>query len=199
MRRILAVAWIGTVALFEANCVFVPETGEPITAPEETNTPKAAIDQLLNAYENLRYDNYAGLFPDDNSFRFYVSPTLTEPHTIVNTAEVDSYSHVPSGTYRNWNQETELRGHEKLFRNAKSVRIAPWPVYSEEDFIYRLDEDSNVVVEVLMTGGEMEVTIETSSMVTYVYPVQIERQVFVLSFGEDRWYIKEWFDLGTSG
>lgn len=186
---------------------YFPDTGLPVTGSSQSqlNEPAGVIDQLLTAYENQSTDLFQELFPDDNSFRFYVSPMLVESGTSVGIVpeRIDStYEYIPEGTYYYWTYDSEKRSHERLFDQAVSITVAVRPVYEEEDFVYHLSAGGDTVgVEVLMVGGELIVRVSIDATTNYDYPVAIERQVFYLTREDsgDPWVIRKWFDFGTSG
>jgi hypothetical protein len=164
------------------------------------------IEQLKNAYVYKRIDLFEDLFPEDGSYRFYMSHRLEDELRLTNpnlpSEQYDAqFFYVPAGTYYYWNSDDEIRGHTRLFSDAHLIALTGYEVHPDLFRYHRSPSGDTIGVEVLMEGGELkvEVWVEGDVITATIYTATIERQVFYLvKDPKNNWVIAKWFDLGTA-
>ena len=205
-RTVRRAALTAVFLFFFCRNPFFPLTGKPDSTPPLRATPGGVITQLINSYEQRRFDLFEDLLPHSNAFRFYVSPSFVATYQssgkyYVNPAEprdtlLQYIGAVPYYYY--WTQDVEVQSHRRLFSQALSIKFVVNPNVNPGDFRYIVDSSNETTnVEVLMTDGKIAMAFDMGGGATEDDTVWIDKQVFLLERDtESLWVISKWYDFG---
>ena len=218
MKRILlperafkasAIALIVGCVLCSCRNPFFPPTGVPESTNALRATPQGVIQQLIQAYEQKNLTLYTELFPSRKTFQFYVSPKFvatyqTRPYS-------SDYPPEPRDTmlhfigeypyYYYWGQDLEVKSHQRLFQDPSVdvIQFQQLPNIQQVRYIVSMvnGKPDTTNVEMLMTDGQFMIDVNNGAFIEE-YPVNIERQVFLLERDASRlWVIRKWYDFGN--
>ncbi|MCU0608259.1 MAG: hypothetical protein MUF22_00640 [Chitinispirillaceae bacterium] len=181
---------------------FFPPSGPPpgnTISQELRATPRGVVDQLIKSYESRDILLFTDLFPEGNTFRFYVSPAFASTYMskpYINPPEPRDTMMQYTGEfpyYNYWVQDWEVQSHRNLFLRSQTIRFIVPPNVNTGDFRYRVDAMGDTIgVEVLMTEGLIHIESDKGD-----FDIYIDKQVFLLERDSDNlWVIRKWYDFG---
>jgi hypothetical protein len=196
---------------FTCGSPFFPDTGTPVAGPELRATPEGTVRQLVQSYENRRFDLFEELLYSPEDFRFYVEldPLVYSGLTKISTDRTEKVDldndYILDGEYVYLTYSEETAIHRKLFLQATDITFekrlevltVEYPTPQREPSLFT--DSANTAIAMVRTDDasiriSAELLKQTYPEGWYVFPVG--PQVFYLKKdAEGLWRILLWFEL----